>query len=155
MQFKDQFSHLRRGKYVPRIFGFKVRAAENDADRSSSSSSSNKIGDDKDEKKKSSISTINDTQTKQQELIGEYVKEIASLQSENLAHQAEINSLKLELTKSLRKKEKVENALGKVVTDILVEAPGLSESAPKRKMLGSARSSSAGKRQRKHDRRSR
>ena len=91
----------------------------------------------------------------QKQLIDEYMMEINELRSANLAHLAEINSLKLELEKSLRKKEKVENALGKVVTDMLVETPGLSESASKRKMLGGSRSSSSGKRQRKHERRSR
>jgi hypothetical protein len=88
-------------------------------------------------------------------MLENFEAQVQNLVEANRVSQAEISSLRLELEKSRRKKEKVENALGKVVTDMLVEAPVIADSSFKRKKRSSAASSSSGKRQRKHERRSR
>jgi casein kinase II subunit beta len=175
MQFKEQFAHLRRGTYVPRIFGFKVHrpstpdsssGASGSAGASSSSSSSvaahatsqSMTGRSKRKARPNGEGDTSSSRTSAREhnLLKTYETEVKELREANLLREAEINSLRLELEKSRRKKEKVENALGKVVTDMLVETPVIADpSSSKRKKRSSAASSSSGKRQRKHERRSR
>ena len=162
MQFKEQFAHLRRGTYVPRIFGFKVHRESTEGAAASSSSSgiakSQRKGSRphrKTQQESSSSKASSQSSSSLHGMLETCKAEVQQLRESNLTYQAEINSLRLELEKSKRKKEKVENALGKVVTDILVEAPAITDSLSKRKRRSSTGSSSSGKRQRKHERRSR
>ena len=163
MQFKEQFAHLRRGTYVPRIFGFKVHRESTEGAATSSSSSATAASQRKSSRshrKSQQESNLSNTSSQSsssslESKLETCKAEVQQLRDSNLTYQAEINSLRLELEKSKRKKEKVENALGKVVTDMLVEAPAITDSLSKRKRRSSTGSSSSGKRQRKHERRSR
>ena len=162
MQFKEQFAHLRRGTYVPRIFGFKVHCDSGSDDSAGASSSSNRACDkckncrcQREGEDIGSDADSSSTRSALESALQLEKLETKRLRSANLACEAEISSLQLELEKSRLKKEKVENALGKVVTDMLVETPVIADTTSKRKIHGSTASSSSGKRQRKHERRSR